>query len=308
MSLIPVPDASEIQDILKKLNQAIHEHNQWLMEWHRVIICKVPLLDQHMASDAHRHCNFGKWYYGQENSYLAQFPAFAQIELSHLTIHAVARNLLLKTIENESLSLIEYDSFLAWRGEFRDVVRILETSLQQTILYTDPLTRLANRQQMLPSLHQCQIRLESYEESSVVCMLDLDHFKQVNDTYGHQGGDQVLVTVASFLSDHLRPNDMIFRYGGEEFLLILVNIDLATSAKVVERLRTLLVQQTIVLDPQTSLRVTASFGLAALEIGLKVEETISRADQALYAAKERGRNQVCCMTSHGIERISSLTE
>ncbi|CAK0776940.1 diguanylate cyclase [Gammaproteobacteria bacterium] len=306
MPSITEPSISEIQDILEELEQAIQDHNQWLMEWHRAIICRVPLEEHHMANDAHRCCNFGRWYYGHNHSYLATFPAFAQLELVHLTIHAVAKNLLLKSIGNEPLSLVEYDGFLTWRGEFRDVIRTLETKLQQTIFYTDPLTRVANRQQMLPALRQCQVRLSSHQEDSVICMLDLDHFKQVNDHYGHQAGDQVLIAVADFLSGHLRPRDMIFRYGGEEFLLVLVDVNLAVSAKVVERLRTLLAQETIMVDSQTSLRVTASFGLAAVEVVPEVEEIIARADQALYAAKEGGRNQVHYMTSLGIERVSPL--
>ncbi|CAK0771919.1 hypothetical protein CCP3SC15_4440001 [Gammaproteobacteria bacterium] len=216
--------------------------------------------------------------------------------------------MLLKSIEDEPLSLIEYDHFLKWRGEFRELIRVLEIKLQQTLLYTDPLTRVANRQQMLPSLSQRQKRLEDDQEGSVVCMLDVDHFKKVNDSYGHPAGDQVLVAIANFLSNHLRPRDMIFRYGGEEFLLILVDVNLTISGKVVERLRILLARQTIVIDAQTSLKVTASFGLAALEIGREVEEIIAEADQALYAAKTRGRNQVCYATPQGIECVAHRTD
>jgi len=294
------PELQKIQNILEQLEQAIRDHNRWLMEWHRALVCRVPLQHQHMANDAHRHCEFGKWYHSQEHAYLAHFPEFIEIEQIHATMHNLARSLLHKSISNEPLSLIEYDDCLKSRGEFRELVWTLEKKLRNTILYTDPLTNIANRHEMIPCLTQYRDR----QSSSVVCMSDLDHFKQVNDTHGHTIGDQVLMTVARFFSSHLRPLDIIFRYGGDEFLIVLVDVNLAMSETVVDRLRALLANQTIVVDSQYSLNMTASFGLAVLDPELDVEETIARADQALYAAKEKGRNRVCSLMPDGIKHVT----
>jgi len=294
------PELIRIQNILEQLEQAIRDHNQWLMEWHRALVCRVPLQEQHMANNAHRHCEFGKWYYSKEDAYLSHFTEFIEIEKLHATMHDLARSLLKKSISNEALSLTEYDDCLKSRGEFRELVSTLEKKLRNTILHTDPLTNIANRHEMVP----CLTQYRDSQSSNVVCMSDLDHFKLVNDTHGHTVGDQVLTTVAKFFSCHLRPLDIIFRYGGDEFLIVLVDVDLAQSETVVDRLRALLARQTIVVDSQYSLNMTASFGLAVLDPELEIEETIARADQALYAAKEKGRNQVCSKMPGGIKYVT----
>jgi|GEM_PF-402888 len=304
---LPIISINELKNIIDLFEKATQAHTAWLIEWHRAIINKVPLEQQYMADDAYRHCSFGKWYY-DNNSYIASFPLFGQIELLHITIHLIARNLLLKSINGEQLSLVEYDKFLRFREEFRELLRVLEKDLQQTLFYTDPLTLAPNRQNILPFLYRRIKILEDYQENSVICILSVDYFKKIKDTYGHHASDQVLVEVVGFLSKHLRRNDKIFRYGEEEFLLVLVNSNLADSGNVIERLRILLAEKTISINDNTSLQVTGSFGLAALMLGLEVEESISSAEQALCAAKTNGCNQVCCATSLVIEYVNHLTD
>ena len=297
-------DLMQVQDVLEQLEQAVWHHNQWLMDWHRAIICKVPLDQKHMMDNAYRHCEFGEWYYSKKDSFLNKFEEFEKIEFLHITMHTIARLLILKTIENEFLSLVEYDAFLKWRTEFRETIVMLEKKLRQILLYTDPLTRIANRHQMIPTLY----KYRDQKRDIVVCMSDLDHFKKINDTYGHTIGDYVLTAVAKFLVNHLRPLDIIFRYGGEEFLILLTDIDLEICINVVDRLRSVLAKHMISIDPHTSLCVTASFGLVQLDHAIDVEEIIAQADQALYTAKETGRNRVCYKIDQGIQCINLKTE
>jgi diguanylate cyclase (GGDEF)-like protein len=121
-------------------------------------------------------------------------------------------------------------------------------------------------------------------------MVDLDHFKTINDSRGHQGGDQVLREVAEILGRQMRPYDLAARFGGEEFSIILPETDLAGALGVARRLRDLTESHTF-LPPADGLAVTASFGVAATPMD-SVEALIRCADAALYQAKHNGRNRV----------------
>jgi diguanylate cyclase (GGDEF)-like protein len=122
-------------------------------------------------------------------------------------------------------------------------------------------------------------------------MVDLDHFKTVNDTYGHLVGNKVLHAVAHYLTDKLRPYDSMCRYGGEEFLICLPSTKLDKAKKIVTRLRMGLSSLPIDLDKDKQLNITASFGIAKMATNIPIYGNIARADEALYAAKHGGRNQ-----------------
>ena len=125
-----------------------------------------------------------------------------------------------------------------------------------------------------------------------VIMLDVDHFKQVNDRHGHQIGDRTLTELVGALRQRLRATDIIGRWGGEEFLLICPDTDLAGTARLADMLRQHIADQTFSSrDSQT-----ASFGVACHRAMDSVEDLVSRADSALYRAKRDGRNRVCVST------------
>jgi diguanylate cyclase (GGDEF)-like protein len=124
-------------------------------------------------------------------------------------------------------------------------------------------------------------------------MVDLDHFKRYNDTYGHLGGDTVLREVARLLAAHLRPDDLIARYGGEEFVILLPGAHLAEGRTVAERLRSEVADTVLTLaEGRANDTVTISCGLAELEPGCNLLQLIECADEALYRAKRNGRNRV----------------
>jgi diguanylate cyclase (GGDEF)-like protein len=123
-------------------------------------------------------------------------------------------------------------------------------------------------------------------------LADLDHFKQVNDRFGHRAGDRVLAEAAQFFQTHLRPYDSVYRYGGEEFLFCLPDTDAHKARPIIDRLRQRLSESTVALDDGTGLRVTCSFGIAEIDRSAELSTILERADQALYAAKAAGRNRV----------------
>lgn len=160
---------------------------------------------------------------------------------------------------------------------------------------TDGLTGLANRRVAMERLRDELARGQRHNHATSIVLLDVDHFKSVNDTHGHHAGDAVLRRVSSVLREAGREIDLPARHGGEEFLLILPETPLDGAVRVAERLRSRLAKARTELEDGEVLRVTASFGVAAAA-GLReegVDELLQRADEALYAAKESGRNRVC---------------
>ncbi len=158
---------------------------------------------------------------------------------------------------------------------------------------TDELTGLANRRHGTQRLKEEMGRSLRYERGLAVCLLDVDHFKKVNDTHGHQAGDEVLVEVAARLTAVTRDSDCVIRWGGEEFLVVFPETDVEEAAGIVGRFRMEMSGTPIaVLDGSEEIVVTISGGVAEHEEGDTLEGLVARADAALYKAKETGRNRL----------------
>ena len=161
---------------------------------------------------------------------------------------------------------------------------------------TDALTGIANRRAFDAKLKR-NVTLARTEPSSLisVLLLDVDHFKQFNDSYGHRTGDLVLRLVARLLSDNIKGRDTVARYGGEEFAVLLAGADLKAAATVARQICVGLASKDLVVrgSRQAIGRVTISIGVAQFRPGDSVTNLVERADGALYKAKETGRNRVC---------------
>ena len=155
----------------------------------------------------------------------------------------------------------------------------------------DPLTRALNRR-FLPTILSREISLSNNSGAPLsLMMLDVDHFKSINDTHGHSAGDLVLKQVAEIIADNVRLSDFVFRYGGEEFLIVLVETGIDDAEVVAERIRQQLASRDMRLPAGGALRVTASLGLAAYDDHPDYNQLIETADAALYQAKNSGRNR-----------------
>src|SRR5437870_5855552 len=159
---------------------------------------------------------------------------------------------------------------------------------QEENALTDELTKLPNRRHLAQRFLQEMQRARRHHNAIAFLMIDLDHFKQVNDTYGHLNGDAVLAELAQILVTGARESDVCARYGGEEFALILPETTEAGARTLAERIRSKVAAATF----PGGLKLTISIGLAATEEPALFTQLIDRADQALYAAKQGGRNQV----------------
>ena len=183
---------------------------------------------------------------------------------------------------------------MAWTAAWRRSINSISMALADTHdkATMDRLTGVANRQALLGELFAEVERAGRYERPLSVAFVDIDHFKAVNDSYGHAAGDVVLRGVAQTISENLRASDRIGRYGGEEFMLILTETDVDEGAVLTEKLRTLVQRQRFAVDGNPGLSVTISIGIAGgTGPGLRMDSLVRDADAAMYSAKSLGRNQ-----------------
>lgn len=175
-------------------------------------------------------------------------------------------------------------------GIFVHLISIQQASLREQAM-VDPLTKVLNRVQL--DLLLCKARAHFRRSRTSFCLvaIDVDHFKSINDDWGHAVGDDVLRGVAKVLKDRLRASDTIFRIGGEEFLVLLDNADLESGLRVAESLRHLIASAKLIADRT----VTVSIGVAQLREGDELKDWLKRADDCLYRAKAAGRNQVMAL-------------
>lgn len=162
--------------------------------------------------------------------------------------------------------------------------------LEQSV-FRDTLTGIGNRKLLEIKINTALHEFHHHQIPFGLLFLDIDHFKAVNDTYGHQEGDRVLQNTARNLTEHLRNTDICGRWGGEEFLAVLYNVNLKTLALIAEKLRAMIANSSIALG-ETRVSVTVSMGAALVRDKDTMATLVERADQLMYQSKQGGRNRV----------------
>ena len=210
---------------------------------------------------------------------------------AHRDIHA--SKLLLEQLERRNQSL---EQQVAERTA--ELVRLNEALQQkaeenrllaETDALTDALTGAASRYRLERVLQlECE-RARRFHQPFAVIAMDVDNFKQINDSYGHNMGDQTLINIVSLVRDHIREIDTLARWGGDEFMVVLANTALETARGVATKFQALMVTNPICPCVATSI----SFGLAEYQPGEQKESLMVRADRALYQAKQQGKNRIC---------------
>lgn len=283
-------EQNEWPEMLMQLDQAIYHHAKWYDAITRTLVCHLPHDERDVADDAHRQCRLGQWYYETAPEKLRRHPSFIAIEVEHQHLHQQAAKLLRQAEAGDPISPLDYDCFVNGLERLRLLLQTLKRELEEAIFNRDPLTGVNSRAGMLTKLREQLELAKRHVQSCCIVMMDLDHFKHVNDDYGHSAGDQVLAASARFVMTHLRPYDKLFRYGGEEFVVCMQNLDVDAGYAIVERVREGLAATPIDCGGGVKLQVTASFGITLLDPDASVEASIDRADKAMYAAKSAGRN------------------
>lgn len=190
--------------------------------------------------------------------------------------------------------------------EIRDLRKKIDTLSTQ--VRTDFLTGLYNRQHLFFSLEQELERTQRSLQPTTLILIDIDHFKHINDNYGHVTGDKVLAHLGQLIKNTVRKIDIPCRYGGEEFAVILPATATLVGVQVAERLRNNVSEQALSVNEKDSLSMTISIGVDTINYSsiLQPDAFIARVDKWLYKAKEEGRNRVCS-GSHKIDDTSTVS-
>lgn len=286
-------DRNQLQQILLQLEQALYTHQQWLTNLTRNLVCRLPFDKHDSMEEAHKECRFGQWYYTVDFEDLKDNPSFLAIGEAHKNMHQFVKQIANTLDNSENISPHDYDSLFNSVERLRLEIFSFKAELETLVYTRDPLTMTINRVNMLPILREQQTLLKR-QASRYFClaMIDLDFFKKINDQYGHIIGDKVLNLIAQYLINHLRPEDKIFRYGGEEFLISLTQLDISEAVKIIDHLREEISKTQFKVGLPNPINITISAGLTMLDPNLSVEEAIDQADKALYQAKTSGRNKI----------------
>lgn len=233
------------------------------------------------------------------NSYSGSLQAASgdlERDISVEKMRALAARLLVETRRMQDTNRTLEQKLEASRDDIAALQRDLDDVRRESML--DPLTKIANRKSFDEGIEAAVAEASAGHDPLCLMLVDIDHFKTFNDTYGHQTGDQVLRLVAMTLKSNIKGKDLAARYGGEEFVAILPSTDLAGALIVAENVRKA-VQAKELLKRSTNEklgRITASFGVASFRSSDTAASLIERADRCLYAAKHAGRNRVVSET------------
>ena len=255
----------------------------------RVLISRVPPDQSDLSSDAHLQCPFGKWLKSRSATFFDEDLESSSLIDAHEKVHSSARNLLRRISDGLVIPVSEWDHFQDCREKMRLEVLKARHEFAEIAKNRDPLTESQTRAGLLTELRKQHALVLRGKQTCALAMMDVDHFKKINDSYGHAAGDTALVSIVHCAMAHLRPYDRIFRYGGEEFMICMPGTTIEQAGEIMERLR--LSISSLRFD-FGDVQVTASFGLTVLNTSLSVEDSIDCTDKAMYEAKASGRNRV----------------
>ena len=274
------------------MGKALDSVGDWADNFRTMLICQTKPKATDIKADSHTKTAFGKWYLGQVNPILREHPGFTAVGKNSEKMHALARDLAQTMLDGKLIKQNKYKAFVKSVDRFRTSIRTLLSEAWDYLRYTDPLTGVMTRTAMQERIQGEQERVRRSGQTCCIAVMDLDHFKKVNDTYGHPAGDKVLKTIAGYTHDHLRRYDQVFRYGGEEFVILLPNTTTTNAKRLLDRLRRNIKRKSVKTRKNKIVQVSASFGVTELLPDNPPEDSIELADQALYAAKKAGRNRV----------------
>lgn len=291
-------NTKEIDTILIELNKSIDAHYKWLVTMFRCVVSLDVTQPDIMGENSHCVCRFGQWLNNQSRYNEDDCSYVSKINATHEKMHLLGKELLLAIVEKRSHPW-HFDSFqdalLAFTSSVMDY-KIYLLNIRSNI---DVLTGLPGRR-MLDESFERQL-LDAEPLNLYILLLDIDRFKYVNDTYGHLVGDVVLRALASNLLSWTRYDEVAYRYGGEEFIIIIRTKTDEQACQAGLRLCRLIGQKKIPYsDGEIAITVTA--GITRVQQGETLDTALGRADRAMYQGKQTGRNR--CMFMDENEQIA----
>ncbi|GEN26417.1 diguanylate cyclase [Halovibrio variabilis] len=283
-------EAYKLFSLTQSIGDERERQRSALLNWENALMFAIATQQNIATLPRLSNSEFGLWYFHKACHAFQGAPEIATITRH---IQQVDREWLEVLLHEDSRQRLQALSDI--RDAARTVLMLLDDVLERASgldAGRDSLTRLLNRKFLSVVLSR-EIEMARHSENCfALLMVDIDHFKSINDTHGHDAGDSVLQQMASILDRSTRGGDYVFRMGGEEFLIVLVDTDAEGSRLFAERLRQAVAKEPMLAAADTLLNVTVSIGLTLYDGHPDYQRSMQRADQALYQAKRSGRDRV----------------
>ncbi len=283
--------SNDVQDFITRLDAAEQAHMAWSRRLLRCAILKISPGDDALADDAHCRCAFGKWFLQYRERFDNLEPLATQrLDEQHRQMHDAARSICRDILSGAAGNAVTIDDFERTQASVIADLAILKTQCLAHSARLDSLTGLPLRYGLEEEFQRCLAQTMRRKELMILLLLDIDHFKRVNDVHGHAAGDLALQHVANLLRSHCRAGEPLFRFGGEEFIALMQVSNRDVAQRAAERLLQGFRDNPLRLPDGHMLSLRVSAGLAESGHEESMADAVARADGALYAAKAAGRD------------------
>jgi len=288
-----MPDLSpETDAFIAELDVAVEAHMNWTRRILRCVALHTPPGEDVLAPMAHTLCRFGQWITSSRDQFEALDPdSTHRIEVIHQAMHDAIRTICSDVLAGQPVQSADLDSYEHSQSELLGLLARFKTLILSSAVRHDPLTGLPLRYGIERDFNLCQKDSQRNHSLLYVVMIDVDHFKRINDNYGHPVGDLVLRHLAGTLKQSLRSNEPLYRFGGEEFLWIMHCKSADEAAQSADRLLTTIRTTPVPIPDNQPVTLTVTLGLAQVGEQEELSSAIQRADVALYEGKNSGRDR-----------------
>ena len=284
--------SAETETLIAELDAAVEAHMNWTRRILRCVVLKNSPGEDVLDPLAHTLCRFGRGFASNRGHFEALDAAAAQrIDVVHQAMHDAIRSICSDVLGGQPGNAAQLDAFEQAQSELLALLAQFKTLIFSRAVRHDPLTGLPMRYGIEHDFGLYQSDARRNRHLLYVVMIDVDHFKRINDAYGHPVGDRVLRHLADTMKRNLRGNEPLYRFGGEEFLWLMQCNSAEEAEQSAQRLLTTIRATPIRLREDQVLTLTVTLGLAQVGDGEELSSAIRRSDEALYQGKHAGRDR-----------------
>lgn len=288
-----MPDFSpELENFITELDAAVEAHMSWTRRVMRCAVLHTSPGEDVLSPSAHTLCRFGRWFMSKQSDFEKMSLQNTQRLIAvHQSMHDAIRSICTNVLAGRPAQSAHLDVFEQTQTELIELLAEFKTQFMATAVRHDHLTGLPLRYGLEQEFIQLQKICRRNKLLLYVVMIDVDHFKLVNDNYGHSVGDIALRHLVDTIKRNIRPGEPLYRFGGEEFLLLMQTRSPEEAASAAKRLINVVRGAPVLIPQNKSLVMTITIGLCLAGCDEKLDSVIERADRALFEGKRAGRDR-----------------
>jgi diguanylate cyclase len=284
--------SQELNSFITELDAGVEAHLEWTNRVMRCAVLRISPGNDVLNPLAHNFCRFGCWFISRKSDFEKLNSQSTQRLMNvHQSMHDAIRSICSDVLAERSGNALDLENFEQAQAELIKLLADFKTQFLSTAVRHDHLTGLPLRYGIEEEFIQLQKLCKRNKLMIYAVMIDVDHFKRINDQYGHPVGDIALRHLADTLKRNIRPNEPLYRWGGEEFLLLIQTQTLEEAILVADRLINIVRSTPVLITNNESLTLNITMGVALAKGDEALGSVIERADRALYDGKRAGRNR-----------------